>query len=88
MAKQVRSLAKRRRLSAKLLAATPPEMLVDPDKHKHLDGLTPEQMAKMEKEMEILQRDLRMVEESHGNEVLNLVLARGNQTAFHHVAGL
>jgi hypothetical protein len=27
--------------------------------------------------MEILQRDLRVVEESHGNEVLNLVLARG-----------
>jgi hypothetical protein len=27
--------------------------------------------------MEVLQRDLKMIEESHGNEVLNLVLARG-----------
>ena len=30
-----------------------------------------------EKEMEILQRDLKLVEESHGNQVLNLVLAGG-----------
>ena len=31
----------------------------------------------MEKEMEGLQRDLKLIEESHGNQVLNLVLARG-----------
>jgi len=60
-----------------LLAATRSEMLVDPDKHKVVEGLTPEQVAKMEKEMEVLQRDLRLIEESHGNQVLNLVLARG-----------
>jgi hypothetical protein len=52
-------------------------MLVDPDRHKHLDGLTPEQAAKMQREMEVLQRELKLIEESHGNEVLNLVLARG-----------
>jgi hypothetical protein len=60
-----------------LLAATPSDMLVEPDKQKSVDGLTPEQMAKMTKEMESLQRDLKAIEESHGNEVLNLVLARG-----------
>jgi ParB-like chromosome segregation protein Spo0J len=60
-----------------LLAATRSEMLVDPDKHKVVEGLTPEQVAKMEKEMEVLQRDLGLIEESHGNQVLNLVLARG-----------
>jgi len=60
-----------------LLAATQSEMLVDPDKHKMIRGLSPEQVAKMEKEMEGLQRDLKVVEESHGNQVLNLVLARG-----------
>jgi ParB-like chromosome segregation protein Spo0J len=59
-----------------LLAATQPDMLLEPDKHKIVEGLTPEQVAKMEKEMEVLQRDLKMVEESHGNQVLNLVLAR------------
>jgi len=63
-----------------LLAATPTEMLVEPDKHKTVDGLTPEQMAKMTKEMESLQRDLKTIEESHGNQVLNLVLARGYLT--------
>ena len=31
----------------------------------------------MTKEMESLQQDLRAVEESHGNQVLNLVMARG-----------
>lgn len=60
-----------------LLASTPAEMLVDPDKHKVIEGLTPEQIAKMEKEMDALHRDLKLVEASHGNEVLNLVLARG-----------
>jgi hypothetical protein len=45
-------------------------MLVDPDKQKVVEGLTPEQIAKMEKEMEALQRDLKQIEESHGNQVL------------------
>jgi ParB-like chromosome segregation protein Spo0J len=60
-----------------LVAATHPDLLVEPDKHKVVEGLTPEQVTKMEKEMEALQRDLKFVEESHGNQVLNLVLARG-----------
>jgi len=60
-----------------LLASTPAEMLVDPEKHKVIEGLTTEQIAKMEKEMDSLHRDLKLIEASHGNEVLNLVLARG-----------
>lgn len=60
-----------------LLVATNVAMLTDPTKGKTSGGLTPEQVAKMEKEMEALQRDLRLVEDSHGNSVLNLVLARG-----------
>jgi hypothetical protein len=60
-----------------LFAATQPDLLVDPDKHKLVRGITPEQIAKMETEMEGLQRDLKLVEESHGTQVLNLVLAGG-----------
>lgn len=60
-----------------LLAATHPDMLVDPDKQKAVEGLTPEQISKMQKEMETLQRDLKQIEESYGTEVLNLVVARG-----------
>ena len=63
-----------------LLSATQPDMLDEPEKHKTVDGLTPEQMARMTKEMETLQRDLKAVEESHGNQVLNLILARGYLT--------
>jgi ParB-like chromosome segregation protein Spo0J len=60
-----------------LLAATPAEMLVDADKHKAVEGITPEQVAKMQKEMAGLQKELKGVEETHGSEVLNLVMARG-----------
>jgi hypothetical protein len=60
-----------------LLVATHPDMLVDPDKHKVTEGLTPEQVSKMQQEMEVLQRDLKQVEGSHGNQVLHLVLAKG-----------
>jgi hypothetical protein len=63
-----------------LLAAMPPNMLVDPEKGKPLEGLTPEQVAKMEKEMEVLQRDLQAVQQTHGNEMLELVLASGYVT--------
>jgi ParB-like chromosome segregation protein Spo0J len=60
-----------------LLAATQPEMLIEQEKHKTVQGLTPEQISKMEKEMEALQGELKLVEESHGDRVLNLVLSRG-----------
>jgi hypothetical protein len=59
-----------------LLAATQPDMLVNPGKHKAVGGLTPEQVMKMEKEMEGLQRDLKLIEDLHGTQVLNLVVAR------------
>jgi len=60
-----------------LLVATRPDMLVDADQHKAVKGLTPDQIAKMQKEMETLQQDLKAIEESHGTQVLNLVLACG-----------
>jgi RepB plasmid partitioning protein/ParB-like nuclease domain len=60
-----------------LFAATQPDMLIEPGKHKVVKGLTPEQVSKMVKEMEALQRDLKLVGESHGDQVLNLVVARG-----------
>jgi len=60
-----------------LLAATPPAMLLNPDNRTVSDALSPEQVSRMEREMEVLQRDLKQVEDSHGNAVLNLVLARG-----------
>lgn len=60
-----------------LLAATPPNMLVGEAKPKKLGGVTAEQMAKMEREMGNLQVQFKLAERSYGENVLNLVLARG-----------
>jgi ParB-like chromosome segregation protein Spo0J len=60
-----------------LLAATRQADLAKPDKPKQVAGMTPEQMARMEREMESLQRDFKAVETSYGDDVLNLVIASG-----------
>lgn len=60
-----------------LLAATPRDQLNDPEKPKKVNGLDEEQMARMESEMESLQREYRLIEENYGRDVLNLTLAKG-----------
>ena len=60
-----------------MLVATPAEMLVEGKKPAKLSGLSQEQMAKMEREMSNLQGQYKMVEQTYGQDVLNLVLARG-----------
>jgi ParB-like chromosome segregation protein Spo0J len=59
-----------------LLAATPQEQVVSA-RAKRVNGVSFEQMARMEREMANLQRDLKLVEDSYGDDVLNLVVARG-----------
>ena len=63
-----------------LLAATRQHDLVHPDRPKQVGGFTQEQMARMEREMESLQRDFKAVETSYGDDVLNLVVATGYLT--------
>lgn len=60
-----------------LLAATRQADLVKSDQPKRVTGMTPEQMARMEREMEKLQRDLKSVEARYGEDVLQLVIASG-----------
>ena len=60
-----------------LVAATPPDQLLDGENPKNADGLSPADMARMEREMETLSRDFRHIEETHGRNVLNLVIAAG-----------
>ena len=60
-----------------LLVATPATRLVDGKKPPKLTGVTPEQMAKMEREMSNLQGQYKLVEQTYGQDVLNLVLAKG-----------
>lgn len=59
-----------------LLAATPKDQLMQPEKPKNVKGLTEEQMARMESEMGSLQREYRLIEENYGTDVLNLTLAK------------
>ncbi len=60
-----------------LLVATPAAVLVEGKKPAKLTGVTQEQMAKMEREMSNLQRQYKLVEQTYGQDVLNLVLAKG-----------
>jgi hypothetical protein len=62
-----------------LLAATRREDLAQPDRPKKIRGLSPEQMARMEREMDGLQREFKAVSASYGDTVLNLVIASGGK---------
>lgn len=60
-----------------LVAASPQEQCIPGGNGKPSFGVKPEDLAKMEKEMAALERDFRLIEQSYGKNVLNLVLARG-----------
>lgn len=60
-----------------LLIATPSHDLVDPDRPKKAGGMTPDEMAQMQREMENLQRHFKATEATYGDDVLNLVIATG-----------
>jgi hypothetical protein len=60
-----------------LLAATPANMLIGDEKPKKIRGVTPEQMAIMEREMSNVESQFKILEHSYGQDVLNLVLVKG-----------
>lgn len=60
-----------------LLASTQQEDLAKPDQPKRVAGLTPEQMARMEREMSSLHQDFKQIENSYGDDILHLVIASG-----------
>lgn len=60
-----------------LLAATRQGDLIRQDKPKRVGGMTPDQMARMEREMASLTQDFRALEASYGDDVLHLVVASG-----------
>lgn len=60
-----------------LLAATRQEELAKPEQAKKIAGMTREQMARMEKEMEALHQEFKHIESSYGDDVLHLVIASG-----------
>ena len=63
-----------------LLTATTPDMLIDNKAPKKPAGVSQEQMARMQREMSNLQGQYKLVEQTYGEDVLNLVLAKGYVT--------
>lgn len=59
-----------------LLATTPAELLVEGSKPE-MRGVTAEQMTRMEREMENLQGQYKLIEDNYADDVLNLVVAQG-----------
>ena len=60
-----------------LIAATPQDQLVESEQSKEINGLSPTDIARMEREMESISGDFKQLEETHGKNVLNLVIVVG-----------
>ena len=60
-----------------MVLTTPKDQQLHPEEPKRKEGLTREEIGKMEVEMEALERDLKAVERNYGENMLNLALAKG-----------
>ena len=60
-----------------LLAATPADQMADPGTQKRFKGISASDISRMEQEMSLVQGRFKIIEQSYGNDVLNMVLARG-----------
>lgn len=60
-----------------LIAATPKELFADNRQANKNPKISSEDIARMEREMETLQRDLQAHEDNYGQNFLNLVVVRG-----------
>jgi ParB-like chromosome segregation protein Spo0J len=59
-----------------IVSRTKPDMLVEPANVTVPARPKPEDLARMEVEMEALERDILLIDESHGRNVVNLTIAR------------
>jgi ParB-like chromosome segregation protein Spo0J len=60
-----------------LVLGTPKDQLINPAEPKKKEGMSAEEIARMEQEMETLEHDLKAVEDSYGENMLNLTCALG-----------
>lgn len=60
-----------------LVTATSAEGLLDGERGRDTRGLSPEDLSRVEHEMETLGKDFKLIEESHGKNTLDLVLVQG-----------
>ena len=60
-----------------LLITTPKEQLVHPDKPRKIPGVKADDLARIEYEMRVQEKDFRMLDETYNENVMALTLARG-----------
>lgn len=60
-----------------LVMITPPDQLLDADGKKKRPIAKPEELARIEHEVRIQERDFRMIDESYNEQVMALTIARG-----------
>ena len=60
-----------------LMLATPRDQMVSPQEEKKKAGLTAEELARMEREMESLEKDFKAIEANYTENMMSLTLARG-----------
>lgn len=60
-----------------LLGATREEELAKPSRRRRVNGLTVEQIERLERESSSVMQDFKALEDSYGDDVLNLVVASG-----------
>ena len=60
-----------------LLVATPKDHLVHSERSKKVPGVSPEDLAKMEHEMQAVEKDFLLLDQTYGQNVMDLTLARG-----------
>jgi ParB-like chromosome segregation protein Spo0J len=60
-----------------LVVTTAKDQLVDPNDPKKAPGIKPEDLAKLEHEMRVLEKDFRVLDETYNEQVMGLTIARG-----------
>jgi ParB-like chromosome segregation protein Spo0J len=60
-----------------LVLATSRDQMVSPQEEKKKTGLTAEELARMEREMESLEHDFKSIESNYTENIMSLTLARG-----------
>ena len=60
-----------------ILAGTPQDQLLEANKPKRVKGVTPEAMARMERELARLQEQMASIQDSYGKDHLHLTVTKG-----------
>ena len=60
-----------------LVMTTPKDQLVDPENPRKIPGVKPEDLARLEHEMRVQEKDFRLLDETYNEQVMALTIARG-----------